>query len=111
RAFRANTFRRVSMPSIGCGYYIGPPYVGGPGGDAIVCASSARWASAYKIMMRHIYITANRTLSFEERNVMCACVSSKTRNPVRNVPREEPNDLRSRAASHSQTYLAGRPFE
>src|SRR5213083_3010115 len=62
-------------------------------------------------MMRHIYITANRTLSFEERNVMCACVSSKTRNPVRDVPREEQDDLWNRAASHSQTYLAGRPFE
>src|SRR5439155_3619165 len=83
RAFRANTFRRVSMPSIGCGYYIGPPYVGGPGGDAIVCASSARWASAYKIMMRHIYITANRRLSSEERDVMPACASSETPNPVR----------------------------
>ena len=30
--------------------------------------------------------------------------------PGSNDPREEPN-LRSRAASHSQTYLAGRPFE
>ncbi len=31
--------------------------------------------------------------------------------PGSDVPREEPNDLRSRATSHSQTYLAGRPFE
>src|SRR5436853_316482 len=34
-------------------------------------------------MMRYIYITANRTLSFEERNVALACESSETRNPVR----------------------------
>src|SRR6266566_7322940 len=34
-------------------------------------------------MMRHIYITANRAWSFEERNVALACESSKTRNPVR----------------------------
>src|SRR6266513_5754371 len=61
-------------------------------------------------MMRHIYITANRTLSLEERNVMCACVSSKTRNPS-DVRREEQDDLWNHAASHSQTYLAGRPFE
>jgi len=61
-------------------------------------------------MMRHIYITANRALSLEERNVMCACVSSKTRNPS-DVRREEQDDLRNHAASHSQTYLAGRPFE
>ena len=45
-----------------------------------MCASSARWASAYKIMMRHIYITANQTLSLEERNVMCPRASLKTWN-------------------------------